>query len=154
MDNEINIAELIQKGDILFDVKGTSPKDVFKNVIDKIEYPKGLTPENLYTELCQREDLMSTAVGNGISLPHSRYPILKNSEDQRIIVCYLKNNLQMNAPDGRLVDTMFVLLTSSPQFHLKVLSQLAFLFQNKEFRNTLEKKPNKAELLEAVKKVL
>jgi PTS system nitrogen regulatory IIA component len=97
---------------------------------------------------------MSTAVGNGISLPHSRYPILKNGEDQRIIVCYLKEPLQMNAPDGRLVSTMFILLTSSPQFHLKVLSQLAFLFQNKEFRKTLENKPQKAELLEAIKKVL
>ncbi len=154
MDSEVSIIDLIEKGTIICDVPGESPKSVFKNVIDKIEYPKGLTPENLYTELCQREDLMSTAVGNGISLPHSRYPILKNSEDQRIIVCYLKNALQMNAPDGRLVETMFILLTSSPQFHLKVLSQLAFLFQNKEFRNTLGKKPNKAELLEAIKKVL
>jgi PTS system nitrogen regulatory IIA component len=153
MNNDINIIELLQKGTVLFDVEGNSPKEVYKNVVDKIEYPKGLTPENLYTELCQREELMSTAVGNGISLPHSRYPILKNSDDQRIIVCYLKKDLQMNAPDGRLVSTMFILLTSSPQFHLKVLSQLAFLFQNKDFRTTLENKPNQAELLEAVKKV-
>lgn len=153
MNNDINIIELLQKGTVLFDIEGASPKEVYKNVVDKIEYPKGLTPENLYTELCQREELMSTAVGNGISLPHSRYPILKNSDDQRIIVCYLKKDLQMNAPDGRLVSTMFILLTSSPQFHLKVLSQLAFLFQNKDFRTTLENKPNQAELLEAVKKV-
>ena len=153
MNNEVNIEELIEKGSVLIDIEGSSTKEVYKNVVSKIEYPKGLTPENLYTELCQREDLMSTAVGNGISLPHSRYPILKNGEDQRIIVCYLKEPLQMNAPDGRLVSTMFILLTSSPQFHLKVLSQLAFLFQNKDFRTTLENKPNQAELLEAVKKV-
>lgn len=154
MNDEINIIDLIQKGTVLHNVEGSSPKEVYKNVVDKIEYPKGLTPENLYTELCQREDLMSTAVGNGIALPHSRYPILKNSDDQRIIVCYLKETLQMNAPDGRLVGVMFILLTSSPQFHLKVLSQLAFLFQNKDFRNTLDKKPNEAELIEAIKKVL
>ena len=154
MNNEVNIEELIEKGSVLIDIEGSSTKEVYKNVVDKIEYPKGLTPENLYTELCQREDLMSTAVGNGISLPHSRYPILKNSEDQRIVVCYLKKSLDMNAPDGRLVSIMFILLTSSPQFHLKVLSQLAFLFQNKEFRKTLENKPQKAELLEAIKKVL
>ena len=87
MNDEINIIDLIQKGTVLLNVEGSSPKEVYKNVVDKIEYPKGLTPENLYTELCQREDLMSTAVGNGIALPHSRYPILKNSDDQRIIVC-------------------------------------------------------------------
>ena len=154
MNNEVNIEELIEKGSVLIDIEGASTKEVYKNVVSKIEYPKGLTPENLYTELCQREDLMSTAVGNGISLPHSRYPILKNGEDQRIIVCYLKEPLQMNAPDGRLVSTMFILLTSSPQFHLKVLSQLAFLFQNKEFKTALDKKTNKAELLETIKKVL
>ena len=154
MDNEVNIIELLQKGTVLFDIEGASPREVYKNVVEKIEYPKGLTPENLYTELCQREDLMSTAVGKGIALPHSRYPILKNSEDQRIVVCYLKKSLDMNAPDGRLVSIMFILLTSSPQFHLKVLSQLAFLFQNKEFKTALDKKTNKAELLEIIKKVL
>ena len=102
MDSEVNIVELIEKGSVLYDVEGSSPKEVYKNVVSKIEYPKGLTPENLYTELCQREDLMSTAVGNGISLPHSRYPILKNSEDQRIIVCYLKEPLQMNNEEHKI----------------------------------------------------
>ena len=97
---------------------------------------------------------MSTAVGNGIALPHPRYPLLKKLDEQRIIVCFLDNPLIMNAPDAKPVYVMLILLTSSSQVHLKVLSQLAFLFQKKEFRSILEKKPSEPELITAVKKNL
>jgi mannitol/fructose-specific phosphotransferase system IIA component (Ntr-type) len=60
----------------------------------------------------------------------------------------------MNAPDAKPVYVMLILLTSSSQVHLKVLSQLAFLFQKKEFRSILEKKPGEPELITAVKKNL
>ena len=54
MDNEVNIVELIEKGDVLFDVEGASPKEVYKNVVSKIEYPRGLTPENLLNFLLDK----------------------------------------------------------------------------------------------------
>ena len=148
-----DLTSLISKGGV-FTVEGSSTTEIYEKVCNLIKFPESITSDAVFNALCAREKIMSTAVGNGIALPHSRYPILKNSDDQRIIVCYLKETLQMNAPDGRLVGVMFILLTSSPQFHLKVLSQLAFLFQNKDFRNTLDKKPNEAELIEAIKKVL
>ena len=149
----MDLTSLISKGGV-FTVEGSSTTEIYEKVCNLIKFPESITSDAVFNALCAREKIMSTAVGNGIALPHSRYPILKNSDDQRIIVCYLKETLQMNAPDGRLVGVMFILLTSSPQFHLKVLSQLAFLFQNKDFRNTLDKKPNEAELIEAIKKVL
>lgn len=149
----MDLTSLISKGGV-FTVEGSSTTEIYEKVCNLIKFPESITSDAVFNALCAREKIMSTAVGNGIALPHSRYPILKNSYDQRIIVCYLKETLQMNAPDGRLVGAMFILLTSSPQFHLKVLSQLAFLFQNKDFRNTLDKKPNEAELIEAIKKVL
>lgn len=154
MDYDINLAELIHRGGVYYDVSGSSPKEIYKNITSKITYPKGLTPEILYTELCQREELMSTGVGNGIALPHPRYPLLKNYEDQRIVVCYLKTPLTMSSPDSKPVSVMFILLTSSSQVHLKVLSQLAFLFQNSDFKKELESKPDESKLITAIKKVI
>lgn len=154
MDMDVNLSELIHRGGVYFNVKGKTPQEIYKTISKAIVLPPELSSETLYNELCQREELMSTAVGNGIALPHPRYPLLKKLEEQRIIVCFLDNPLIMNAPDSKPVYVMLILLTSSSQVHLKVLSQLAFLFQKKEFRSILEKKPSESELITAVKKNL
>ena len=39
MNKDVNIVELIEKGAVLFDVEGSFPKEVYKNVVSKIEYP-------------------------------------------------------------------------------------------------------------------
>ena len=154
MDVDVNLSELIHRGGVYFNVKGKTPQEIYSTISKAAHLPAELPSETLFAELCQREELMSTAVGNGIALPHPRYPLLKKMDEQRIIVCFLDNPLIMNAPDAKPVYVMLILLTSSSQVHLKVLSQLAFLFQKKEFRSILEKKPSEPELITAVKKNL
>lgn len=154
MDFNVNITELIHRGGVFYNVKGKTPQEIYATISKGLSLPHDLPAERLYKELCQREELMSTAVGNGIALPHPRYPLLKNLEEQRIIVCFLDDPLIMNAPDSKPVYVMFILLTGSSQVHLRVLSQLAFLFQKKEFRALLEKKPGEPELITAVKNIL
>ena len=58
----------------------------------------------------------------------------------------------MQAPDSKKVYVMFVLLSSSTQTHLQVLSELARLFRDVEFRKVLESKPTENDLLIAIKK--
>ena len=111
----VDIAQLIHRGGVFFDVDGDSPKEVYKNLKKILNLPASMSADEIYNALCAREDIMSTAVGNGIALPHARTPIVKNEEDQRICVVYLKNALDMNAPDGLHVHTMFVLLAHDSQ---------------------------------------
>lgn len=151
-ENENIIESLLKCGGVYYNVKGDRPEIVFKNVIEKLSLPKELDSAKLYQELCLREELMSTAVGNGIAIPHPRYPLLTSEESQRLIVCFLEKPVMMNPPDMRPVYVFFILLTSNTKTHLKILSQLAFLFQKPEFRHILEKKPTEVELNAAIQK--
>lgn len=154
-ERQSNLLEsFLKRGGIYFNVKGDRPEIVFKNILEKAELPSEVTADQLYQELCQREELMSTAVGNGIAIPHPRYPLLTKEDEQRLIVCFLDKPLMMNPPDMRPVYVFFILLTSDTKTHLEILSQLAFLFQKPEFRLTLEKKPTEADLISAIKKAL
>lgn len=154
MDFDMNIAELIHRGGVFFNVPGSTPEEVYKYVSHNIELPEGVDPDVMYSELCQRETLMTTAVGNGVALPHPRYPLLKNFDDQKIVVCYLDEPLQMSSPDSKPIYVMMMLLTSTTQIHLKVLSQLAFLFQQADFRNEMLKKPGEADLIALINKTI
>ena len=144
---------LIHRGGVLFDIEGNTPEEIYKIISEKIELPADLSSEQVYTALCAREKVLSTAVGNGIALPHARASIKKSDDDQKICVAYLKNPIDMQAPDEREVYVMFVLLTHNSQVHLKVLTDLAGLFRNLRFRKALESHAGEAELLSLIREL-
>lgn len=150
MSDVNELCTFIKRGGIFINVKGDKPEDIYRNVVKEISLPSGLEADKLLTELCQREELISTAVGNGIAIPHPRFPLLKKDKEQRIYICFLDKPIMMNPPDAKPVYVMFILLTSSTTSHLKLLSQLAFLFMKPDFREILERKPSLEELISAI----
>ncbi len=156
MENEnqkVNIVQLIHRGGIFKNIKGDTPQEIYEQISKMIDLPDGMTSEQVYNALCAREQVLSTAVGNGIALPHARAPIMKDEEDQRICVVYLEKPLEMNAPDERPVNTMFILLTHNSQIHLKVLSSLAAFFRSPKFRKALELKSDEATLYNLIREL-
>lgn len=153
MENEVDVAKLIRRGGIFKDVEGSTPQEIYANVSKLMDLPEGLTPEIVSNALAAREEVLSTAVGNGIALPHCRAPIMKNDEDQRICVVYLKNPIDMKAPDERLVHVMFILLTTNSQVHLTILSSLASLFRSLRFRKALEDRADEAVISNLIREI-
>ncbi len=153
MENEVDITQLIHRGGIFKNVEGNTPQEVYSKLSKMIDLPDGMTSDQVYNALCAREQVLSTAVGNGIALPHARAPIMKNEKDQRICVVYLKKPIDMKAPDERNVFVMFVLLTHNSQIHLKILSTLAGLFRSAKFRKALEDQADEATLSALIKEL-
>lgn len=153
MSDNIDLSKMIINGGIFYDVEGKTPQEIYKKVTNLIDLPDGISSEQVYNALCAREAVLSTAVGNGIALPHARTPIMKTEEEQKICVVYLKEPLEMNAPDERPVTTMFILLTANPQIHLKVLSSLAALFRSVRFREALDNHADEISLTTLIKEL-
>ena len=121
----MDLTSLISKGGV-FTVEGSSTTEIYEKVCKLIKFPESITSDAVFNALCAREKIMSTAVGNGIALPHASVPIIKEEEEQRVCVVYLKEPLDMNAPDEMKVHTMFVILTQNRQTHFE-----SRLFQHK-----------------------
>lgn len=152
MEGVFEICSLIENGDVFKDVEGKNPSEVYTSIVEKLELPAYLKKQDLLDELIARENVLSTAVGNGIAIPHPRRPMFEDGDSQKIFVCFLKEPLDMNAPDSRKVFVMFVILSNSTKSHLAVLSGLAKAIKSSDFQHFLETKPGKAELVEAFKK--
>ena len=155
MENEVEVdlAQLIHRGGVFKNVEGNTPQEIYAKVCKMIDLPDGMTSETVYNALCAREEVLSTAVGNGIALPHARAPIMRNESEQRICVVYLKNPIDMKAPDEREVFVMFILLAHNSQIHLKVLSSLAALFRDSNFKKALEARADEATLSSIIKEL-
>lgn len=145
-----DLCGLIHRGGV-FNIEASTAEEAYKIVCNKMHLPVGMDKDIICDELILRENVLSTAVGNGIAIPHPRRPILHAVSDQRIALCFFNNPIDMHAPDNRKVYVMFILLSATTQFHLEVLSELAVLFRNTEFRSLLETKPTEKDLLIAIK---
>ncbi|MGP1587230.1 MAG: PTS sugar transporter subunit IIA [Treponemataceae bacterium] len=151
MNSKLDINELIQRGGILSDIEGSDITEIFKKISQEIPLPPYIDRNVLYEELCKREQVMSTGIGAGIAIPHTKFPLMKSKNDQQITVCYLKNPIDVGAPDKKPVTVMFVLLTFTQQDHLSIISQLAFLLQNNsKIKTLLKKEPSLDKLQEEI----
>jgi PTS system nitrogen regulatory IIA component len=91
----------------------------------------GVDPEVLYAMLQDRENLASTAMGNGYAIPHPRER-LEGSRQDILFIIYLKKSIDFAALDQQKVHTFFFLVTGSDRSHLNVLSKLAHLIHYKQ----------------------
>lgn len=86
--------------------------------------------------LLQREKLGSTAVGNGVAIPHGKLPKLG-----RLFGLFARLNrpIEFEALDGQPVDLIFLLLApeTAGADHLKALARVARLLRDAEIARKL-----------------
>ncbi len=146
-----SLALLLEKGGIIYDIPGSGVKEVLKNAVTKILAPSNLSTEEILAALLNREDLMSTAIGKGVALPHPRSPIVTNPDNANVTICYLNTPVSFGALDGEPVHTLFILLTASPKMHLEVLSRISYLCRDEKFLKLLKERRDKETILNLVK---
>jgi len=86
--------------------------------------------------LIGRERLGSTALGQGVAVPHGR---IADLEKPIAALVTLAEGIEFDAPDDGEVDILFALLVpeSSNDEHLAILSQVAEKFSQKELTDQL-----------------
>jgi len=111
-----------------------SKKRVFERAAEAMGAALNLSSENIYRALLAREKLGSTAIGEGIAIPHCR--INECSEAAGCLVT-LQEPIDYGSADGNGVDVIFVLLVpeEATEAHLKLLAALARSFSSAEVRD-------------------
>ena len=91
---------------------------------------------DVYRGLLEREKLGTTAVGNGIAIPHCR---LEGCDSITGSLFVLEDPIDFMAHDDEPVSIMFVLLVPASETteHLATLGMLAERFQVKKYRKDL-----------------
>ena len=122
-----------------------SKKRVFERAAEAMGAALNLSSEIIYRALLAREKLGSTAIGEGIAIPHCR--INECAEAAGCLVT-LQEPIDFGSADGRDVDVIFVLLVpeEATQAHLNLLAALARSFSNPDLRNRVRQTRDSEEL--------
>jgi PTS system nitrogen regulatory IIA component len=113
---------------------------VLRAALDVFRLPPEADKDLIYDLLVSREKLMTTALGDGLAVPHLRVPIVVNVARPTLGIFFTREPIDMGALDGKPVHTLFLLLSLTPKQHLELLARLAFLFRQAEFVKLLRER--------------
>ena len=135
----MQIMDFLSKKAILIDIKSTSKEDVIKEMVDFLIEAGDVEKRNrnkLIDALMSREALGSTAIGQGIAIPHAKCDCV----DKLVAAFGLsKKGVDFDSLDGELAHIFFLLVApqDSAGPHLKALARISRLLKDKYFRDTL-----------------
>ena len=135
------IAALLPAANIIVDVDVATKAQFFAAIANVFERSAGLPRAGVASSLAAREKLGSTGLGQGIAIPHGRIHGLREAVGA---FARLRRPVPFDAPDGKPVDQLFVLLVPehATDQHLQLLSELAQMFSERTFRERLTQAPS------------
>lgn len=130
-------SEYLQEKLVLLDVAAFDKKSAIAKTVENMAVHNVLNdPAKFLEEVMQRENLGSTAIGNGVGLPHAR---TQNISEIVIAITRLKSAIPFSSDNGELVKLIVVIGTplKSVGEYLKVLARLSKLLRDSSVRNSI-----------------
>lgn len=148
-DPLILLSKAVQNGGLHFNVRGDDVKGVLSASIQAIQAIPDKFKSELLDRVMEREQALSTGVGNGIAIPHPRVQ-LGYLNEPLVAVCFLETFVDYNAMDQQPVDILFFILCPDLKLHLHLLSSLSFCLRDKTFVKFLKSRPEPDVLIEKI----
>ena len=121
----LHLADALERGGIHRDLFGASRQQVVAAAVDRLLLPQSVDRDLLREMILARAAHDSTAIGNGIALPHARYPFVAAVPAPILGLFFLSAPVDFGAADGIAMTTLFVLVSPTVRTHLHMLSRVA-----------------------------
>ena len=122
---------------VLLDLSSDKKEDAIKELISPV-IKEGFTnsKDTLHKAILEREARGSTAIGNGVAIPHAETPSIK---EKIIVFGRSKKGINFDAIDNKPVNLFFMIISPNREVcpHLKTLATISRLLKNKAFRDDL-----------------
>jgi PTS system nitrogen regulatory IIA component len=131
-----HIADLLRPKDILLDVDVANKANLFEIIDQHMVLAHGMVKGFTTINLNNRERIGSTALGDGVAVPHAHVKCLF---DVQLLYIRLKSPIPFDAPDNEpVVDVLALLVpTQANQLHLRILAEITHTFSDHRFRMEL-----------------
>jgi len=138
----LKIQNLLIQDMILLGLESQEREEALKEMIGFLKKRNRITKEkDLYEKLIQREKLGSTAIGDGVAIPHCK---MKGVREPVIMLAVSEKGVNFYSIDGKPSHLFFLVVSSpeNPSLNLQILAAIAHLVRkaNSLLRKILEAK--------------
>jgi PTS system nitrogen regulatory IIA component len=132
----MTLQSLLQPDAILAELGGRDAATIFAELCVPLARSEGIPQQELVAALLEREALATTAVGDGVAIPHGVHPRL-----QRVVASFGRApaGVPFGAPDGQPVRLFVALLrpVEAAGAHLKALARVSQVLGRASVRDAL-----------------
>jgi len=132
------------------DLTETNREDALRRIVHAVA-EKGLVRDEreVFAKLMERENIQSTAVGNGVAIPHC---FTDDIHDLIIIVARSRRGLEFDSFDGKPTQVVFLLIGNHREYslHLKALARIAKLIKSMVFIEKIVSSTSVQDMVRAV----
>jgi PTS system nitrogen regulatory IIA component len=147
------LSQAVERGGIHHGVGGSDIYTVFQHALDHLPYLENTDRGLILNELLNREELASTAIGNGIAIPHTRERLDLGLKAVYIPVLFLENPVEFNAIDAVPVFVLFMIFTANTGDHLKILSRIGYALKDQGVVQILNERNRDNNLLTKISEI-
>jgi fructose-specific phosphotransferase system IIA component len=133
----MKISDILTEDLVVAGLKGKSKDGIIEAMIDIVAHsPRVLDKEKVRTAIFEREQIMSTGVGNGFAIPHGKTDAVSD-----IVAAFAvtEEDIDYDSLDEKPVRLVFLLVGKDNLVgpHIKLLSRISRLMNKEEFRKQL-----------------
>ena len=147
----MRITDYLTEEDILEDIPGNTKEEILGNLVDTL-VAKGKLPsrEPYLSSLIAREHLGTTAVGDGIAIPHAR---IKELDALVTALVRFKKGVGFGSLDNSPVHLLFLILApeGSTETHLRAMAKAVSILKDQEIKEKLLKAQGPQEIYQILR---
>lgn len=131
------LSDFMRKELVLLDLSSEKKEDAIKELISPIIKEEFTSSEKtLNKAILDREERGSTAIGNGVAIPHAE---TSSTKEKIIVFGRSKKGINFDAIDNKPVNLFFMIISPNREVcpHLKTLATISRLLKDKAFRDDL-----------------
>ncbi len=148
-----SFAAALAAGGVHHALPGGTRQEVLREAVSRLPLPEGIEAGELLAFLLARETAGSSAIGDGIAIPHVRAPIVLDVDEALVSLSFLAAPVDFGASDGRPVTVLVTMVTPTVHGHLHLLAALACLLRDEAFRAAVKAAAPAAELLALAREI-
>jgi fructose-specific phosphotransferase system IIA component len=140
----MRISDFLSKKAVVTDLKSSKKEEILRELVDALVAAGEIEKRHrnkLIESLMARETLGSTAIGQGVGIPHAKSDCVK-----KLIAAFglSRKGVDFDSLDGEPVYIFFLLLAPADSAgpHLKALARVSRLLKDKYFRDSLRQCPD------------
>lgn len=141
-----SLADALRAGGVHHRIDGPDLPTILRVLVELLPLTDHADREMLLSILLARDSLGVTPIGEGIAIPHVRTPIVLAPTNAVLALSFLSRPLDLQAPDGQPVDTLFLLICPTIHVHLAMLAKLAYGLKDPRFRAAIRRSADADEI--------
>jgi nitrogen PTS system EIIA component len=143
------LSELLRPEQIQLQLHGADKTSVLKELVELVPETRNEPgqQELFLNALLERERLHTTAIGDGVALPHARNPMGGLLKRSILVFGRHAAGIPFGALDAKPVQLLFLIASPNLTEHLALLSRLSRVLRDAKLRGALLSVPNSQEVL-------